>query len=179
MGRKLSKSRPTKRRTRAEVDRIRQAICDVLAADNPMTVRQVFYRLVVQAVIAKTENEYKSTVGRLLVTIVHIDPAIERRLCELAPGAEIHFERVAVRPEQVAAWGLPTRPTKKTDSRSKAFRGESVEVDAIPPARLRELVRGCIQRHVDRRALEVLRAAERSEREVFGRLCRRLAAGRL
>src|SRR5262249_12912183 len=50
MGRKVSKSRPTKRRTRAEVDRIREAIYDVLEADHPMTVRQVFYRLIVLCV---------------------------------------------------------------------------------------------------------------------------------
>jgi hypothetical protein len=37
-----------------------------LAADHPMTVRQVFYRLVTEGVIEKTESEYKATVVRLL-----------------------------------------------------------------------------------------------------------------
>lgn len=47
---------------------------------------------------------------------------IERRLREMAPNAEIHFERLAVTPEQIVAWNLPTRPTKKTDTRAKALR---------------------------------------------------------
>jgi hypothetical protein len=79
-----------------------------------------------------------------------------------------------LQPEQIVEWGLPTRPTKKTDGRSKGFEGESVEVDAIEPTRLRQIVRECIERHVDRRALAVLKTAERSERELFSRLIERL-----
>jgi hypothetical protein len=105
---------------------------------------------------------------------VHIDRSIERQLRELAPEAEIHFERVAVRPEQIEQWGLPTRPTKKTDSRSKTFQGESVEVDAIPPDQLRELVRDCIEQHVDGRRLDLLRVAEQSERDILTRLSRQM-----
>ena len=44
---------------------------------------------------------------------------IEQTLRELASGAEIHFERIAVTPEQIAGWHLPTRPTKTSDTRSK------------------------------------------------------------
>ena len=36
----------------------------MLQADNPMTVRQVFYQLVSRGVIAKTEAEYKQAVVR-------------------------------------------------------------------------------------------------------------------
>ena len=87
---------------------------------------------------------------------------IEAKLRRYAPGAEIHFERPAVTRQQVDEWGLPTRPTKMTDTRAKKFTGTSVELDAIPAARLRELVRGCIERHVDQEQLAVLRAAEQS-----------------
>ena len=38
-----------------------------LKNDHPMTVRQVYYQLVSQGVIDKTEAEYKGTVCRLLV----------------------------------------------------------------------------------------------------------------
>ncbi len=79
---------------------------------------------------------------------------VERRLREFATGAEIHFVRIAVRPDQIINWKLPSRPTKSTDSRAREFQGNSVEVDAIPPARLRNLVRQSIERHVDLRALE-------------------------
>jgi hypothetical protein len=247
----------------------------VLEDDNPMTVRQVFYRLVSAGVIAKTEAEYKQTVIRLLTEMrrareipfgwiadntrwmrkpttfdsledalqstartyrralwqeqpvyveiwlekdalagvlydvtqqwdvplmvtrgypsltylheaaesiayydkpAHIyyfgdhDPSgldiprkVEAGLREFAPDAEISFERVAVTPEQIERWQLPTRPTKKTDSRSKSFEGESVEVDAISSQDLRTLVRRCIDRHVDQEVLRRVQLIEKSE----------------
>jgi hypothetical protein len=90
---------------------------------------------------------------------------IEAKLRRYAPDAEIHFERPAVTRAQVEEWDLPTRPTKQTDTRAKKFNGTSVELDAIPASKLRELVRECIGRHVDRRQLEILKIAETSERE--------------
>jgi len=272
---------PTRRprRTKAEVGDLRETIYRLLAHDHPMTVRQVFYRLVSLGIIAKTEGEYKATVCRLLsemrragdlpfgwiadntrwmrkpqtyagledllrstvetyrrnlwdtqgayvevwlekdalagvlypeterwdvplmvtrgypslsflheaaVAIATVgrpvylyyfgdhDPSgvdiprkVERDLRAFAPGAAIHFERVAVTPEQVAAWALPTRPTKQTDSRSRGFAGESVEVDAIEPATLRRLAETCIERHVDPGALMRLQAVEREERDTL------------
>jgi hypothetical protein len=47
---------------------------------------------------------------------------IERDLRQFAPDADIHFTRIAVTPEQVEEWSLPTRPTKKTDPRYAWFR---------------------------------------------------------
>jgi hypothetical protein len=90
---------------------------------------------------------------------------IETKLRRYAAGAEIHFERPAVTREQVEQWNLPTRPTKQTDTRAKKFgSATSVELDAIPAAKLRELVRECIERHIDKQQLELLRIAEESER---------------
>src|SRR5262245_57118714 len=54
------------RRTRNGIGEIKQAILDLLEQDRPMTVRQVFYRLVSRGAIGKTEAEYKGTVCRLL-----------------------------------------------------------------------------------------------------------------
>ncbi len=261
---------------------IRGAIYEVVAEDHPMTVRQVFYRLVSLGTIEKTEAEYKGTVIRLLgqmrlakelpfdwiadntrwmrkpdtysglnqalretarfyrralwdnqsvyvevwlekdalagvlyeETAVYdvplmvtrgyaslsylytaaeaiaeqdkpaflyyfgdFDPSgvdiprnIEQRLREFAPEAEIHFECVAVTPEQIRDWELPARPTKKTDTRSGKFDGASVEVDAIQPSMLRKLVRDRIAEHIDRKALKVLQVAEKSEREYLEQL---------
>jgi hypothetical protein len=266
-----------KRRGRDEIQSIRDALYDLLHAENPMTVRQVFYRAVSAGVIDKTEAAYKSIVCRLLGLMrrekvipfdwiadntrwqrkpatfstlesafeltaqtyrrsmwdnqsvyvevwlekdalsgvlmpetykwdvplmvtrgypslsylysaaeqiaalgkpaylyyfgdydpsgVDITRAVESGLREFAPDAEIHFERVAVSPEQIEFYNLLTRPTKKTDSRSKNFKGDSVEVDAIPPATLRQIVRGCIEQHIDGDALERLHLAEESERQ--------------
>ncbi len=272
----VSRTRPTKRRDRRQMEAIEDAIYAALLEDAPMTVRQVFYRLVSNGVIGKSEAEYKSTVVRLLgqmrragdvpfdwiadntrwmrkprtwssletmlqrtaeayrrdvwdnqdvyvevwlekdalagvlyevtkqwdvplmvsrgyssITYLHsaaeaiaaqgkpahiyyfgdYDPSgldiprkVEAGLREFAPDAEIEFERVAVTDEQIVSMNLPTRPTKKSDSRSKNFIGESVEVDAIPPKVLREIVSECITQHVDDRAYDVLLAAEESER---------------
>jgi len=90
---------------------------------------------------------------------------VERRLREF--GAVFHFEQVAVLPWQVKAWGLPTRPTKRTDSRAKGWEGESVELDAIPAERLRELVRERIVSHIDAQVWERTRRIEAQERESF------------
>ena len=92
---------------------------------------------------------------------------IEAKLRRYAPEAEIHFERPAVTRAQVEEWDLPSRPTKMTDTRAKKFAGTSVELDAIPARRLRDLVRERIERHVDQRQLEILRTAEASERELL------------
>ena len=92
---------------------------------------------------------------------------IEETLDELAPDAVINFERIAVTPDQILAWGLPTRPTKRTDSRAKNFGDLSVELDAIEPSRLRDLVEGVIQNHLPADQFKVLKVAEASERELL------------
>jgi hypothetical protein len=95
---------------------------------------------------------------------------IEETLRELAPDAEIYFERIAVTPEQINSWDLPTRPTKKSDTRSKGFGDISVELDAIEPNQLRTLVTETIEQHLPQEQFEVLKAAEESEREIIRRL---------
>lgn len=92
---------------------------------------------------------------------------IEQTLRELAPGADITFERVAITPAQITAMNLPTRPTKASDSRSKNFGSISVELDAMPPQALRDMVEAVINQHLSKRELEVLQVAERSEREML------------
>jgi hypothetical protein len=92
---------------------------------------------------------------------------IEETLRELAPDADISFERVAVTRDQIARWSLPTRPTKATDPRAWNFEGESVELDAIEPDQLRSLVREVVERQIDQDQLQILKAAEASEREIL------------
>lgn len=101
---------------------------------------------------------------------------IEETLRELAPGAEIEFQRLAVTPEQIASWNLPSRPTKVTDSRARGFGPISVELDAIEPAQLRDLVGEAIEQHLPQQQLEVLKAAEESERLLLTSLVRQITA---
>jgi hypothetical protein len=89
------------------------------------------------------------------------------KVTAFAPEADVRFERLAVLPEQIELWDLPTRPTKRTDSRSGGFVGESVEVDAIAPSMLRTLVRRAIEQHIDPDALALTRSVEASERDVL------------
>ncbi|MEP7105869.1 MAG: hypothetical protein ABI838_08485 [Chloroflexota bacterium] len=276
-------SSPTRsRRTKADMALLAEAIIEIVAENQPVTVRQVFYRMVSAGLIAKSEGEYNGTVGRLLrdlrlegaipfgwiadntrwmrkpttygsvedalrqtaryyrravwrdldqyvevwlekdalagVLIEETDPYdvplmvtrgypslsylheaaeaiegidkptfiyyfgdhdpsgedirrnVERRLREFAPDADISFVHVAVTAEQITQWQLPTRPTKRSDTRAANFRGESIEVDAIAPQQLRDMVRGVIGQHVDDERLRVLRVAEQSEREILMRL---------
>lgn len=285
------------RRSRIEIEAIREAIVDELEADNPQTVRGLFYRLVSRGVVAKTEAEYENTVCRLAVemrrtgalryswiadptrwmrkpsTFSSVEAALRRTAqtyrralwddaltvreiwCEkdaitgvliretsdwdvpLMPcrgypslsflhsaaeailerhrygqrtilyyfgdhdpsGLDIDrtvtrgigeslialtfdwadpreafaevadFERVAVTPAQIADLQLPTRPTKRMsrDYRARTFVGDSVEVDAIPARRLRQIAASCIEGHVDADQLESLREVEAEERRVL------------
>jgi hypothetical protein len=106
---------------------------------------------------------------------VNAGEKIEETLREMAPEADITFERIAVNPDQIGAWNLPTRPTKQTDSRAKNFgAAESVELDAIEPNQLREIVEQTIERHLPAEQLEVLEAAEDSERSILRDIIGRL-----
>jgi hypothetical protein len=285
------RSRPinNNRRSKAEIDKIRQAILEILEEIRPATVRQTFYQLVSRKVIEKSEAEYKHTVVRLLgemrrersipfdwiadntrwmrkprtyssladmleresefyrralwdssedyveiwlekdalagvlyqvteefdvplmvtrgyASISYLqgaaaaiearakpaylyyygdfDPsgmditrAVEAGIREFAPEAEIHFERVAVTPQQIVEMHLETRPTKAGDSRSKHFQGESVEVDAIDPETLRRLVKEAIYRHVNVEELERLERLEIAGRQSLRNLAELVRRG--
>jgi hypothetical protein len=93
--------------------------------------------------------------------------SFQERVRGFAPKADVVFERLAVTPEQIEKLHLPTRPTKTTDTRAKGFRGESVEVDAIPPTMLRAIVLYAIEQHIDQDALEVTEQAEQAERDIL------------
>jgi hypothetical protein len=128
-----------------------------------------FLHSAAEAIAAKSKPTFLYYFGDHDPSGVHIDRSIERELVALAPDAEIHFKRIAVTLEQIEELSLPTRPTKKTDSRSRSFTGESVEVDAIPPRTLQRMVEDCIIRHVDHERLERLKLVERAERETLQR----------
>lgn len=57
------------RRTKAAIGDLKTIVYDIIAADHPMTVRQVFYQLVNRNVIEKSELEYQGTVVRLLTSM--------------------------------------------------------------------------------------------------------------
>jgi hypothetical protein len=93
--------------------------------------------------------------------------AVEKGLRQHAGSAQIRFERIAATQHQIDEWDLPSRPTKQSDSRAKKFGPISVELDAIDPNKLRELVEEVITRHLPPDQYEILLAAEKSERTLF------------
>lgn len=282
------------RRSRAEIEALKETIIKVVASDPPMTVRQIFYRLVAAGAIEKTEAQYQQTVVRLLtemriegtipfhwivdhsrrrqvtetfdsvaealedtarfyrrsalkespayievwvekealsgvlwdvtsdydvplmaskgmpsITFLHstaeairrewryrgrpsfiyqfgdhdptgalIPKTIENRLREFCPGIDFAVERVALTEEQIDEYSLPTRPTKREgNSHAKSFKGESVELDALPPSTLREMVREVIERHISPATLAMLRAAQESERDLLRNWVEQLEEG--
>lgn len=81
-------------------------------------------------------------------------------------GANFTFTEAAVTEQQIISMRLPTRPTKTTDTRAKDWRrGDSVELDAIPPNELRAMVRGVIEQHIDPDALQMTQDIEQQERQ--------------
>jgi hypothetical protein len=128
-----------------------------------------FLHSAAKAIEARDKPAYIYHFGDLDPSGVDAARDIEAKLRRYAPDAEIHFSRPAVTREQVEAWHLPSRPTKTTDTRAKKFLGTSVELDAIPVQKLRDLCREGIEAHVDQEQLAILRVAEASERETLTR----------
>jgi hypothetical protein len=77
-------------------------------------------------------------------------------------GGDVDFVRLAVTREHVERLSLPTAPAKPTDRR--AFSGDTVQAEAIPPDELARIVRGAIVDRLDGHILEAVLAAEEAER---------------
>jgi hypothetical protein len=71
---------------------------------------------------------------------------------------------LAVTDEQIEEWNLPTRPAKEKADEI------AVELDAIPPEKLKALVEDAIVAHIDEDAWQKEQAAEESERAVLARI---------
>jgi len=99
---------------------------------------------------------------------------VQRDLRALAPRTAAHgleFEIVAVIPEQIAELGLPTRPTKRSDTRAASFGDESVELDAIEPNVLRQMDTDALQsQFTDGAREENSRLQEEAREEIRRRL---------
>ena len=102
---------------------------------------------------------------------VLIPQNIERRLSEMCERLDCPppiVRRVALTEAQIRRCRLPTRPTKrKGNSHAKDFVGRSVELDALPPHALRDMVRLVIEQHISPAATLALREAENSERKLL------------
>lgn len=89
---------------------------------------------------------------------------IRHKLREYSDDTPIVFERLGVNQDQIRDWGLPTRWAK--DNASEI----AVELDAIPPNRLIQLVEDAIMDLIDPAAWHMEEQVERSEREILARI---------
>jgi len=105
---------------------------------------------------------------------MNIADKVEQELFERSAYADVDVQRLAVTPEQIEAWSLPTRPTKQPKRHltryERSHGSASVELDAVPPDTLRSLLRSAIEQHMDQWQLEQMKMVEREEREGLGRL---------
>ena len=95
---------------------------------------------------------------------VLIDKAIESRLREFLaswPGA-LTFTRLAVNDDQIDTMGLPTRPPKASDTRSKEVT-RAVEAEAIPAPAMRGIVSSALQELIPEQVLRHERLIEGQE----------------
>jgi hypothetical protein len=84
-------------------------------------------------------------------------------------GGDVTFTCLAVTPRQIRRYDLPTAPKKSTDKR--AFRGETCQVEALPPDVLADILRTAIEQRIDRRAYKrVLRQERAVRRDLMRRL---------
>ena len=98
---------------------------------------------------------------------VLIDKSLESELrMHLRPEIELQFRRIGITHEQIQEYDLPTKPRKDTDKRSLHI-AETVEAEAMPAGIMRQLLRDAINEYLPARALESIKAAEESERQII------------
>lgn len=85
-------------------------------------------------------------------------------------GVEVDLRRIALMEDQVIEWRLPHAPAKPTDSRTQNWGGiGQVELDAVKPEKLREMVVEAIESVFDRDLYEQLLYTEAEERDEYQR----------
>ena len=96
---------------------------------------------------------------------VLIDRDVESKLRgHLHQHIELNFHRLAITPEQIIEYDLPTKPRKPGEKRRPDIK-ETVEGEAMKPNDLRRLLRDKIESFLPAGEMAVVKAAEQSERE--------------
>jgi hypothetical protein len=96
--------------------------------------------------------------------------AVERGLREHAYPVPVHFDLIALNREQIEEWDLPSRPAKATDPEAHKWGSGAVELDAIPPDKLIELVETRIVDLIDEDAWRIQRVNEADELQYLRQL---------
>jgi hypothetical protein len=107
---------------------------------------------------------------------VLIDVSLERELREHLEDVELDFERIAINPEQITEYDLPTKPRKASEKRKPEVE-LTVEAEAMPAQLMREILRTKVEALLPANALEVAKVAEASERQHLIRMAEILQGG--
>lgn len=83
-------------------------------------------------------------------------------------GIDADFEKIALNLEQIKEYDLPTMPTKKSDSRTAKhianFGDVAVELDALEPDVLQEMINSSIQENFDEKIYQKVQREEAAKR---------------
>jgi hypothetical protein len=107
---------------------------------------------------------------------VHVFGSLDedvRAFCEEL-GGHVEFRRLAVLPEHVEKYSLETSAAKANDRR--AFTGDTVQAEALPPDVLAAIVRQAVETEIDYEAYVQALDYERQQREQLSRWSESLAS---
>ena len=93
-----------------------------------------------------------------------IDQDIAEKMRRHLPGLEIALHRLAITPEQIEQYRLPTKPRKTREKRRPDIE-QTVEAEALPAGTMRALLRDAVDGYLDPGIRQRLRVSERAQRE--------------
>ncbi len=83
-------------------------------------------------------------------------------------GIDVKVDRICLLEEQVIEWGLPPKPTKKGDSRTRSWTGLGVvELESVKRPKLHALAEEAIMKYFDEDIYSDLMVTEEEEQERF------------
>lgn len=100
---------------------------------------------------------------------IAIDAAIAKAWRDFGTNPP-EFQRIAILPQHIEEFSLPTRPMKDGDKRGKSWIGGCVEVDTLTPAQIRGLLEKEIESLVDPEAWERTKLIEKAEADSLAKI---------
>jgi hypothetical protein len=101
-----------------------------------------------------------------------IPRSIQENLARM--NVDVEVKRIALMEEQVRKWKLPPAPTKISDTRSANWDGiGQVELDAVEPNKIKELLKGAIESVFDKKKHAILLKKQEEEFEEFTTILKR------
>jgi hypothetical protein len=119
--------------------------------------------LIDQSLEAELRHHLKSDYDRTELVDMVVSSALRGDFRPIPRPVDFNFHRLAITPEQIARFGLPTKPRGDGDRRALHVK-ETVEAEAMPARILRDLLRDRIESFLPAGALEIAKVAEQSER---------------